>query len=52
MSHPWITDGGDDHQRWTVNPNILNKQSQAAEKRWSTSLGTEQGSNNSLPWKH
>jgi len=51
MSQHWITDG-DVHEVRTVDPNILIKQSQAAEKRWSTSLGTEQGSNNSLPWKH
>jgi len=36
---------------WRVAANILNKQSRAAEKRWSSSLGVGRGANNASPWK-
>ena len=34
-----------------VAANILNKQSQTANKGWSSSLGVGRGANNSSPWK-
>jgi len=34
---------------WRVAANVLNKQSNAAENLWSSSLGVEQGANNSSP---
>jgi hypothetical protein len=34
---------------WHVAANILNKQSQTADKGWSSSLGVGHGANNPLP---
>jgi hypothetical protein len=34
-----VADGGDDLQIWRVAVNMLNKQSQTANKGWSSSLG-------------
>ena len=34
---------------WRVAANILNKQSQTADKGWSSSFGVGQGANNSSP---
>jgi len=34
---------------WMVAANILNKQSQTADTRWSSSLGIGRGANNSSP---
>jgi hypothetical protein len=36
-------------QLWRVAANTLNKQSQTADKGWSSSLGVGQGANNSSP---
>ena len=36
---------------WRVAANILNKQSRAADKGWSSSLGVGRGADNSSPWK-
>jgi hypothetical protein len=44
---PEVADGGEDLQIWRVAANILNKQSQTAEKGWSSSLGVGRGANNS-----
>jgi hypothetical protein len=38
MVHPQIV-AGDSLQMWKVAANILNKQSQTADKGWSSSLG-------------
>jgi len=42
-----IADGGDNLQIWMVAANILTKQSQTANKVWSSSQGIGQGANNS-----
>ena len=34
---------------WRVSANILNKQSQTADKGWPSSLGVGRGANNSSP---
>jgi hypothetical protein len=47
MARPQVVDGGDGLQIWKAAANILNKQSQAADK--SSSLGAEGGANNSPP---
>jgi hypothetical protein len=39
MARPQVADGGDGLQIWRVAANILNKQSQTADKGWSSSLG-------------
>jgi hypothetical protein len=36
---PWVSDGGDGLQTWSVSANILNKQFRTADKGWSSSLG-------------
>jgi hypothetical protein len=38
MVHPQVMDGGDDLQIWRIGANILDKQSQTADKGWSSSL--------------
>jgi hypothetical protein len=38
-----VADGGDDLQIWRVAANILNKQSQTANKGWSSTLGVGRG---------
>jgi hypothetical protein len=48
---PQIGDGGDNFQIWTMAANILNKQSQRADKEWSSSLGVGQGANMIPPHK-
>jgi hypothetical protein len=49
MAHPLVVDGGDGLQIWSVAVSILNKQSLAADKGWSSSLGVERGANKSMP---
>jgi hypothetical protein len=49
MARPQVSDGGDALQIWRVAANILNKQSQAAEKGRSSSLGVWRGANISSP---
>jgi hypothetical protein len=49
MAHPQVADGGDTFQFWREAANLLNKQSQAADKRWSSNLGVGRGANNSSP---
>jgi hypothetical protein len=44
---PGVADVGDDLQIWRVAANILNKQSQAVDKGWSSSLRVGCGANNS-----
>jgi hypothetical protein len=39
MVRPQVADGGDSLQMWRVAANIVNKQSQTADKGWSSSLG-------------
>jgi hypothetical protein len=39
MARPQVADGGDALQFWRAAANILNKQSQTADKGWSSSLG-------------
>jgi hypothetical protein len=39
MARPQVADGGNTLQVWRVAANILNKQSRAADKGWSSSLG-------------
>jgi hypothetical protein len=43
MARPQVADEGDDLQIWTVAANILNRQSQTADKEWSFSLGVGRG---------
>jgi hypothetical protein len=38
MARPQVADGADDLQIWRVAANILNKQSQTADMRWSSAL--------------
>jgi hypothetical protein len=46
MARPQVVGGGDGLQIWRVAANILNKQSQTANKWWSSSLGVGHGANN------
>jgi hypothetical protein len=46
MAQPQVADGGDGLQIWRVAANILNKQSQTADRGWSFSLGVGRGANN------
>jgi hypothetical protein len=46
MARPQVADGGDGFQIWRVAANILNTQSLSANKRWSSSMGVERGTNN------
>jgi hypothetical protein len=43
MARPRVADREDGLQIWRVAANILNKQSQIAESRWSSSLGVGRG---------
>jgi hypothetical protein len=45
MARPQVADGGDDLQIWRVSANILNKQSQTADKRWYFRLGVGRRAN-------
>jgi hypothetical protein len=47
MACPQVADAGDALQVWRVAANILNKQSQTADKGWSSSLGIRCADNNS-----
>jgi hypothetical protein len=47
MARPQVADGGNTLQVWRVPANILNKQSQTADKGWPSSLGVRRGANNS-----
>jgi hypothetical protein len=47
MAGPQVVDGRDDLQIWRVAVNILNKQSQKADKGLSSGLGVRCGANNS-----
>jgi hypothetical protein len=47
MARPLVADGGDALQVCRVAPNILNKQSRAADKGWPSILGAGRGANNS-----
>jgi hypothetical protein len=49
MARPQVADGGDALQVWRVAANILNKQSQTADKGLSSSLGVGCGADNSSP---
>jgi hypothetical protein len=49
MARPQVADGGDGHQVWKVDANILNMQSRTAGKGWSSILGVWRGGNNSSP---
>jgi hypothetical protein len=49
MARPRVSVGGDGFQIWRVSENILNKQSQTADKGWSSNLGVGRGANNSSP---
>jgi hypothetical protein len=49
MARPQVADGGDGLQIWRVAANTLNKQSRAADKGRSSSLGVRRGANNSSP---
>jgi hypothetical protein len=51
MAGPRVADGGEGPQMCRVAANILNKQSQTADKWWSYSLGVDRGANNSSPEK-
>jgi hypothetical protein len=43
MARPQVAEGGDGLQIWRVAENILNKQSQTADKGWASSLGVGRG---------
>jgi hypothetical protein len=45
MVHPQVVD--EELQMWRVTANILNRQSQTADKRWSSSLEVARAANNS-----
>jgi hypothetical protein len=47
MVRPKVADEGDALQLWRAAANILNKQSETADKGWSYSLGVGRGANNS-----
>jgi hypothetical protein len=49
MARPQISGGGNALQLWTIAANILNKQSQTADKGLSSSLGVGSGATNSSP---
>jgi hypothetical protein len=49
MARLQVADGGDGLQIWKVPVNILNKQSQAADKGWPSSVGVGRGAKNSSP---
>jgi hypothetical protein len=49
MARPQVAEGEDGLQIWRVAANILNKQSRAADKGWSSSLEVGRGVNNSSP---
>jgi hypothetical protein len=48
MARPQVADGEDGLQIWRVAANVLNKQSRTVDKGWSSNLGVERGTNNSL----
>jgi len=49
MECPQVEDGGEGLQIWRVAANIVNKQSQTADKGWSSSLEVWPGANNPSP---
>jgi hypothetical protein len=49
MVLPPVEGGGNNLQTWKVAVSILNKQSQTADKGWSSRLGVGLGVNNSSP---
>jgi hypothetical protein len=49
MVHPQVADGGDSLQIWRLAANILNKQSWAADRWWSSSFGVGRGANTPPP---
>jgi hypothetical protein len=49
VAHPQVVNGEDNPQIWRVAANRVNKRSQIANKRWSSSLGTGHAANNSSP---
>jgi hypothetical protein len=48
MACPQAEDGANGLQMWTVAANILDEQSRAADKGWSSSLGVGRGPNNKI----
>jgi hypothetical protein len=48
---PQVAEGGDGLQIWRIVVRILNKQSGATNKGWSSALGVGRGANNSSPSK-
>jgi hypothetical protein len=46
MAYPQFVNRGDGLQIWRVAVNILNKQPQIADRRWSSSLGVGRGGKN------
>jgi hypothetical protein len=52
MARPWVADGRDGLQLWTLAANILNKQSRTNDKGRSSSLGVGRGANNPSPLKN
>jgi len=49
MAHPKVADGGEGLWIWSVAVNTINKQSQTANKGWSSSLGIGHEANNPSP---
>jgi hypothetical protein len=49
MARPQAVYGGEALQVWREAANVLNKQSQTADKGRSSNLGVGRGANNSLP---
>jgi len=49
MARSQVAGGGEGLQIWRVAANILNKQSQTADRGWSSSLGVRRGANNHSP---
>jgi hypothetical protein len=49
MARPQVADRGDSLQFWTVDANMLNKQSRTADKGWSSIFGVGRRANNSSP---
>jgi len=47
MGRPRVPHGAGDLQIWTIAENILNEELRTAGKGWYTTIGVEQGDNNS-----
>jgi hypothetical protein len=51
MARPRVADGGDGLHTWRAAANILNKESRAVDKGWSSNLGVGRGAEKSSSYK-